>query len=79
MKCDQCEMLSINGMPCHERGCPNTGSRYDADTQEWARQCECRECGCTVDCDARGRYECTCFDTPEAGDYADTEVQEYRQ
>jgi hypothetical protein len=23
-------------------------------------QTECRECGCTVDCDSRGRYECTC-------------------
>ena len=22
-KCDQCEMLSINGVPCHEKGCPN--------------------------------------------------------
>ena len=21
--CDQCEMLSINGVPCHEQGCPN--------------------------------------------------------
>jgi hypothetical protein len=23
MNCDQCEMLSINGMACHETGCPN--------------------------------------------------------
>ncbi len=21
--CDQCVMLSINGLPCHELGCPN--------------------------------------------------------
>lgn len=60
MKCDQCEMLSINGMPCHERGCPNTNRRYDSDTQEWVRQITCRECGCTVDADSRGRYQCTC-------------------
>lgn len=22
--CTQCEMLSINGLACHETGCPNT-------------------------------------------------------
>jgi rubrerythrin len=30
--CDQCEALSINGVPCHEHGCPN-------------RSWECPECG----------------------------------
>lgn len=24
VKCDQCEALVINGVPCHEQGCPNT-------------------------------------------------------
>lgn len=24
VKCSQCESTSINGMPCHETGCPNT-------------------------------------------------------
>lgn len=23
MTCDQCEMISIQGVPCHETGCPN--------------------------------------------------------
>jgi len=23
IKCSQCEACSINGIPCHERGCPN--------------------------------------------------------
>jgi len=23
MPCDQCEMLNINGLNCHETGCPN--------------------------------------------------------
>ena len=22
--CDQCEVLSINGLACHETGCPNS-------------------------------------------------------
>lgn len=60
MKCDQCEMLSINGAACHERGCPNTGARYDADAQMWVKQVECRECGTVCDADSRGRYECDC-------------------
>lgn len=24
IKCDQCEILVINNMVCHEQGCPNT-------------------------------------------------------
>jgi len=47
MRCDQCEAAMINGVFCHERGCPNAGSRWAAG--EWVRQRECRECGCTVD------------------------------
>ena len=30
--CSQCQALSINGVPCHERGCPNIVAT-------------CRECG----------------------------------
>ncbi|MFN0317542.1 MAG: hypothetical protein ACKVQA_21160 [Burkholderiales bacterium] len=38
-KCDQCQMLSINGVPCHEIGCPNAKKRrYVAmETEEWQR------------------------------------------
>jgi hypothetical protein len=32
MNCNQCEMLSINGLACHEIGCP--------ETRTW----KCREC-----------------------------------
>jgi hypothetical protein len=51
MHCDQCEMLSINGVACHERGCPNTNSRFDSESGDWIKQRECFECGCTVDAD----------------------------
>ena len=47
--CDECEMLMIQGVACHERGCPNSGARYDADYQGWVQQRVCFECGCTVD------------------------------
>lgn len=23
MSCDQCQVMVINGIPCHEHGCPN--------------------------------------------------------
>lgn len=49
--CDQCQMLSINGVPCHEIGCPNMGARFDHEAQIWIKQRECFECGCTVDAD----------------------------
>ena len=49
MKCNQCQMLSINGVTCHETGCPNQNSRWDEDTEEWIRQYECFYCGFMVD------------------------------
>jgi hypothetical protein len=48
-RCDQCEALVINGVYCHETGCPNSRSRFDAESGEWIKQRECFECGCTVD------------------------------
>ena len=45
MKCNQCEMVSINGRACHESGCPNRNKVWDADTEEWHTLFECRECG----------------------------------
>jgi hypothetical protein len=59
LNCDQCEMLSINGIACHERGCPNMGARWDG--QQWIKQRTCFECGCTVDADS----EC-CSAEPES-------------
>ena len=48
-RCDQCEALMINGMFCHEIGCPNTHARYDEESDTWIRQYKCRECGYMVD------------------------------
>lgn len=49
--CPQCELLSINGVTCHETGCPNAGARYDSESGEWIKQRKCFTCGCTVDTD----------------------------
>jgi len=51
LSCDQCQMLSINGVPCHETSCPNMNSRRDEESGEWIKQRKCFECGCTVDAD----------------------------
>jgi hypothetical protein len=29
IRCSQCEALVINGVPCHERGCPNEKKEAD--------------------------------------------------
>jgi hypothetical protein len=46
MKCDQCEAAMINGVFCHETGCPNSSKTFV--DGEWIRFIECRECGCEV-------------------------------
>ena len=45
MRCDQCEVLSINGVPCHETGCPNSRKTWIEERGEWVLFLECRECG----------------------------------
>lgn len=42
MKCEQCELLRINGIVCHESGCPNKNAR-------WIPQAECWYCGFDYD------------------------------
>lgn len=49
MRCDSCEMLSINGIPCHETGCPNSRKTWDADRQEWVLYVPCFICGFDVE------------------------------
>lgn len=51
MRCDQCEALMIQGVFCHETGCPNFHKRYDSESDCWVRVRTCRECGCVVDAD----------------------------
>jgi hypothetical protein len=62
LSCDQCEMLAINGVPCHERGCPNMGARWDSERGEWVKQRECFECGMDVD------YDDPCCSAPPEDD-----------
>jgi hypothetical protein len=45
VKCDQCEMLRIQGIPCHETGCPNERKTWDPIEQRWQGSYKCWECG----------------------------------
>ena len=49
MNCDQCQMLSINGIACHETGCPNSRKVWVAEREQWIRFVECRECGSEIE------------------------------
>lgn len=49
MKCDQCELMRINGVVCHEPGCPET----------WKDEVrECKWCGQTFT--PEERYQSCC-------------------
>lgn len=49
--CTQCVAVSVNGVPCHEAGCPDAWRDY-------ARLCN--ECGCTFT--PGSRFHVTCPD-----------------
>lgn len=49
MACDSCQALRINGVFCHEAGCPNGRSRWCRNRQIWIKLRTCFECGCDVD------------------------------
>jgi hypothetical protein len=49
MRCDQCEMLNINGVNCHETSCPNAKKTWISDREAWVLFVECRECGDDVE------------------------------
>jgi len=49
MRCNQCQMLSINGVPCHETGCPNSRKTWVEERGEWVLFVACPVCGFDVE------------------------------
>jgi hypothetical protein len=49
VNCNQCEMLSINGIPCHETGCPNSRKTWIEARGEWVLFLKCFHCGCDIE------------------------------
>lgn len=44
MNCDQCAACMIQGVFCHETGCPNAKKTW-VEGEGWVLFLECRECG----------------------------------
>jgi hypothetical protein len=44
-RCNQCEAAMINGIFCHETGCPNRKKRYNKTDDVWETMITCRNCG----------------------------------
>ena len=47
MKCDQCNALYINGVFCHESGCPNEKKKFI--DGEWILMVNCFLCGFEIE------------------------------
>lgn len=59
--CDQCQMLNINGVNCHEHGCPNKNKHWDQEREQWIAYFECPECGDQIEVGE----SCNCLDPVE--------------
>jgi hypothetical protein len=49
MKCNQCYAARINGLFCHETGCPNAKKTWLQGRHKWVLILKCFECGCDVE------------------------------
>ena len=60
MKCPSCEMVAINGVPCHEQGCP--------DSWRFVTR-ECGWCGTEFKPESMGDRYCSqdCYETDNWG------------
>ncbi len=64
MRCQSCQVLRINGVLCHETGCPDS----------WRTEVrECRECGSEFRPESRAQHCCddSCAAAYAGLDYAD--------
>lgn len=62
--CNQCASMIINGVFCHERGCPNASKVWDPMTETWNKYRTCFWCGDQV-LDGEG---CDCMEPMMIGD-----------
>ncbi len=48
IRCDNCNMMMIQGVPCHEQSCPNAGKKWDVIRECWNWWVDCSECGSEI-------------------------------
>ena len=63
MHCNQCEPVRINGIFCHEIGCPNMHKTWDANRGGWIAYKDCFQCGCPVE--VGEQCDCTMIEVEE--------------
>lgn len=68
--CDQCEPLMINGIFCHETGCPNINKIWDSLTETWIPEGEEYDCDLDLDDDTGVYYDET------LGEYVEKEYND---
>lgn len=56
-KCNQCDSTTVNGVYCHESGCPNQDKKYNHESESWESVYTCAECGSEYD-SAESAGEC---------------------
>lgn len=61
MHCDQCNAAMIQGVFCHETGCPNSRKTWDPESECWRTGVACWQCGEIV---FEGEV-CCCYDPLE--------------
>jgi hypothetical protein len=49
MRCNECEAAMINGVFCHETGCPNSRKTWIEAREEWVLFVACFVCGFDVE------------------------------
>lgn len=60
ISCDQCTAAMINGVFCHETGCPNSRKVFWMD--EWITPVKCGECGAVFMDEDGAAMCCTLFE-----------------
>lgn len=91
ISCDRCELCMIQGVACHEHGCPNSGKSWVAAGSGsmragggyWVRYVDCAECGdeleegSVCDCQYRECAECggELIDNDGNGDMCDCQYE----
>jgi hypothetical protein len=75
--CDQCQVISINGLPCHEIGCINSHKIYNHDQSRWVEYIACSDCG--YDIENGECCDCTSHRNPDFSYFDDDDVMTVEQ
>ncbi len=66
MKCDKCQALMVQGVFCHEKGCPNRNAVWGEDLGKFRMLYRCRQCNESYLYEEQA-VKCCADNEPEAG------------